>query len=56
MKNPLTKAKKAGANLQEPEKASIARERKLQCNPPDKKRNNRGTFSVQIYSSENTYI
>jgi len=43
--NPLTKAKNAGANLQEPEKASIARERKLQCNPPDKKRNIRGTFS-----------
>ena len=37
--NPNEKAKRLGANLATPEKAKIARERKIQTNPAGKNRN-----------------
>ena len=37
--NPTEKAKRLGANLATPEKAKIARERKIQTNPAGKNRN-----------------
>ena len=37
--NPIEKAKSLGANLATPEKAKIARERKIQTNPAGKNRN-----------------
>ena len=36
--NPTEKAKRLGANLATPEKAKIARERKIQTNPASKNR------------------
>ena len=37
--NPTEKAKRLGANLATPEKAKIARDRKIQTNPAGKNRN-----------------
>ena len=37
--NPIEKAKSLGENLATPEKAKIARERKIQTNPAGKNRN-----------------
>ena len=48
--SPLTIAANAGANLSEPAKASIARERKVQSNPAEKKRNIRGTVDPNVSS------
>ena len=40
--NPIAEAKRLGTNLATPEKAKIARERKIQTNPASKKRCMRG--------------
>lgn len=50
--SPLTIAANAGASLSEPAKAVIARERQVQSNPADKKRNVRGTVDPNVSSWE----
>ena len=47
---PIEKAIRAGANLSVPKKASIARERKIQSNPPGKIRVPRGTNDPKLSS------
>lgn len=48
--SPLTIATNAGAQLSEPSKAIISRERKIQSNPAEKKRNVRGTVDPKVSS------
>ena len=50
--NPLTIAAKAGAKLSTPAKASISRQRKIQTNPAEKKRNTRGAVDPNVSSWE----
>ena len=50
--NPLTIAAKAGAKLSTPAKASISRQRKIQTNPAEKKRNARGAVDPNVSSWE----
>ena len=46
--HPLRVATETGARLNTPEKASISRERKVQRNPAEKKRNVRGTAEPNV--------
>ena len=57
--NLIAEAKRLGANLRTPEKAKIARERKLQTNPAGKSRSTRGQSDPKLSSwqrvQERTY-
>ena len=48
--NPIAEAKRLGANLRTPEKAKIARERKLQTNPAGKSRSTCGQCDPKLSS------
>ena len=48
--NLIAEAKRLGANLRTPEKAKIARERKLQTNPAGKSRSTRGQSDPKLSS------
>ena len=50
--NPIAEAKRLGANLRTPEKAIIARERKLQTNPARKSRSTRGQSDPKLSSRQ----
>ena len=54
--NPLTIAAKAGAKLSTPAKASISRQRKIQTNPPEKKRNVRSTVDPNVFVGESSGV
>ena len=48
--DPLEIAASAGARLSTPEKAGISRQRKVQTNPAEKKRNVRGSVDPNVSS------
>ena len=50
--DPLEIAASAGARLSTPEKAGISRQRKVQTNPAEKKRNVRGSVDPNVSSCD----
>ena len=54
--NPFAEAKRLGVNLRIPEKAKIARERKLHTNPAGKSRSTRGQSQQRVQEHKNEYL
>ena len=54
--NPIAEAKRLGVNLHTPEKAKIARERKLQTSPAGKSRPTRGQGDPKLSSCQRIQV